>query len=142
MAEHSNVGRIRKGLELRKAAQPTDEALAFLWDLFSDQVVWHGSGDNPFAGDFVGKQAVFEAFGRVETGGSFTREVEGVFADNDYAIAIVQNTAHRGDKHMVWHEVMVFGLDADGRIRTFRGIHEDQDAVDELWATPVAAIAA
>ena len=142
MSEHTNVTRIRKGLELRKAAEPTDEQLAFLWDLFADDVVWHGSGDNPFAGDFVGKQAVFEAFGRVETGGSFRREVERVFADDDYAIAVVQNTAERGDTHMQWREVMVFGLDADGRISAFRGIHEDQDAVDELWATPVAAIGA
>ena len=43
---------------------------------------------------------------------------------------------------MEWHEVMVFSFDADGRIKAFRGIHEDQDAVDELWATPVAQLAA
>jgi len=137
MSEHVNVARIRRGLELRKAAQPTEEEMAFLWDLFADDVVWHGSGDNPFAGDFVGKEAVFGAFGRVEAGGSFTRQVESVFADDDYAIAIVRNRADRGDTHMDWHEVMVFGFDADGRIKAFRGIHEDQDAVDELWATPV-----
>src|SRR5262245_1530327 len=142
MSEHSNVARIRRGLELRKTTQPTDEELAFLWDLFADEVVWHGSGDNPFAGDFAGKEAVFGAFGRVEAGGSFNREVENVFADDDFAIAIVQNRADRGDKHMEWHEVMVFSFDADGRIKAFRGIHEDQGAVDELWATPVARLAA
>ena len=142
MAEHINVAAIRRGLVLRKVAQPTDEEMAFLWDLFADDVVWHGSGDNPFAGDFVGKQAVFRAFGSVEAGGSFTREVESVFADDDYAIAIVQNRADRGDMHMEWHEVMVFSFDAQGRIKAFRGIHEDQDAVDELWATPVVQLAA
>src|SRR5262245_38457864 len=102
MSEHRNVTRIRRGLDLRKAAQPTEEELAFLWDLFADDVVWHGGGNNPFAGDFVGKQAVFGAFGQVEAGGSFTREVESVFGDDDYAVAIVQNRADRGDRHMGW----------------------------------------
>ena len=137
MSEHRNVGRIRKGLELRKEAEPTTEDLAFLWDLFADDVVWHGSGNNPFAGDFAGREAVFGAFGRVESGGRFTRDVESVFADDDYAVAVVQNKADRGNVHMEWHEVMVFTFDADGRIKSFRGIHEDQDAVDVLWATPV-----
>jgi len=141
MAEHGNVGRIRKGLELRKETEPTPEESAFLWDLFAEDVTWHGSGDNPFAGDFRGKEAVFEAFGRVEAGGSFRRDVENVFADDDYAVAVVHNVADRGDAHLDWHEVMVFRFDAEGRISEFRGIHEDQDAVDELWATPATASA-
>ena len=136
MAEHPNVANIRRGLLLRKERQPTQEDFEFLFNLFHEDVVWHGSGSSAmWAQDFVGRDAVFQAFGQIETSGSFERELKQVFADDHHAVALVRNDVYIGDTHMQWNEVMVFHLNAEGKITEFWGIHEDGDAVDQLWAT-------
>ena len=48
-------------------------------------------------------------------------------------IAIVHNDVQKGDTHMQWYESMVFHLSPDGKIVEFWGIHEDAEAVDNLW---------
>ena len=137
MAEHPNVARIRRGLELRKVGQPTEEDFAFLWDLFDEDVVWHGGGTSEMWAEGVhGRDAVFAQFGKIEAAGSFKRDLKHVLADDDHAIALVHNDVHKGDTHMQWYEAMVFHLNAEGRIVEFWGIHEDADAVDRLWAEP------
>jgi ketosteroid isomerase-like protein len=134
LAEHPNVARIRRGLELRKVAQPSEEDFAFLYDLFDDDVIWHGGGTSDMWREGVhGKAAVFEQFGKLEAAGDFKRDLLHVLADDDHAVALVHNDVHKDDKHMQWYEAMVFHLNADGRIVEFWGIHEDAEAVDNLW---------
>ena len=134
MAEHPNVVNIRRGLQLRKERQPTPEDFEFLFNLFDQDVVWHGGGSSQmWSGDFRGRDAVFAQFGALEGSGSFERELKDVFADDRHAVAFVRNDVHLGDTHMQWNEVMVFHLNAEGKITEFWGIHEDADAVDQLW---------
>jgi hypothetical protein len=83
---------------------------------------------------YRGRDAVFQAFGQLESSGSFERELKQVFADATHAVALVRNDVHIGGTHMQWDEVMVFHLNAEGKITEFWGIHEDADAVDRLWA--------
>lgn len=135
MAEHPNVARIRRGLELRKEAEPSEEDFAFLYDLFDEDVVWHGGGSSEmWAEGFHGREAVFQAFGALEAAGSFKRDLLHVLADDYHAVALVHNDVEKDDKKMQWYEVMVFHLNSEGRIVEFWGIHEDPDAVDRLWA--------
>jgi ketosteroid isomerase-like protein len=140
LAEHPNVAKIRRGLELRKVAQPTEEDFAFLYDLFDEDVVWHGGGTSQmFAEGTHGRDAVFAQFGKIEGAGTFERELKHVLADEYHAVALVHNDVHKGDTHMQWYEMMVFHLNPEGRIIEFWGLHEDPDAVDRLWAEPASA---
>src|SRR5437764_10887147 len=65
--------------------------------LMADDVVWHFAGRNPYSGDYAGKDAVQEVFGRrrKETGGSLSFEVHDVLANDDHAVALVSNRAER-----------------------------------------------
>ena len=139
MAEHPNVVNIRRGLLLRKEREPTQEDFEFLFNLFHEDVVWHGGGSSEmWSEDFRGRDAVFQAFGELESAGSFERELKQVFADDRHAVALVRNDVHLEDVHMQWNEVMVFHLNAEGRITEFWGIHEDAEAVDALWTRAAA----
>jgi ketosteroid isomerase-like protein len=139
VAEHPNVVNIRRGLLLRKERQPTPEDFEFLFNLFDEDVVWHGGGSSQmWSDDFRGRDAVFAQFGALEGSGSFERDLLSVFADDHHAVALVHNNVHLGDTHMEWNEVMVFHLNAEGRITEFWGIHEDAEAVDRLWARMAA----
>ena len=139
MAEHPNVANIRRGLLLRKEREPTPEDFEFLFNLFDEDVVWHGGGTSEMWSEgYRGRDAVFQAFGQLESSGSFERELKQVFADDDHAVALVRNDVHIGGTHMQWSEVMVFHLNAEGKITEFWGIHEDADAVDQLWTQAAA----
>jgi hypothetical protein len=134
LAEHPNVARIRRGLELRKVEQPSEDDFKFLYDLFDEDVIWHGGGTSEmFSDGSHGRDAVFATFGQIEAAGSFQRDLLHVLADDYHAVALVHNDVHKDDTHMQWYEVMVFHLNDQGKIIEFWGIHEDPDAVDRLW---------
>ena len=140
MAEHPNVARIRRGLELRKVAQPTEEDFAFLYELFDENVIWHGGGaTETWADGYHGREAVFQMFGQIEAAGSFKRDLLHVLADDFHAVALVHNDVEKGETKMQWYEMMVFHLNPEGRIIEFWGLHEDPDAVERLWAEPASA---
>ena len=128
-----------------RARAPEDGAahggdFAFLYDLFDEDVVWHGGGTSQmFAAGTHGRDAVFAQFGKIEGAGTFERELKHVLADEYHAVALVHNDVHKGDTHMQWYEMMVFHLNPEGRIIEFWGLHEDPDAVDRLWAEPASA---
>ena len=140
MAEHPNVANIRRGLQLRKEREPTQEDFEFLFNLFDEDVVWHGGGSTEmWSGGSHGREAVFEQFGKIESAGTFERELLHVLADDFHAVALVHNNVQKGDTHMQWYEMMVFHLNPEGRIIEFWGLHEDPDAVERLWAEPASA---
>jgi ketosteroid isomerase-like protein len=136
VAEHPNVANIRRGLLLRKEREPTEEDFQFLYNLFDENVVWHGGGTSAMWAEGVrGRDAVFAQFGQLEAAGSFQRDLLHVLADDVHAVALVHNNVHMGDTHMEWYESMVFHLNPEGKITEFWGIHEDAEAVDALWSS-------
>ena len=68
MAEHSNVARIGN---MYAAFAKGD--LAALNDVLAEDLVWHDCGRNQLSGDYHGREAVFEFFGKYmeATEGSF-----------------------------------------------------------------------
>ena len=133
IAEHPNTERIRRGLLTRRATEPTQEDLEFLWNLFREDVVWHSSGSTPISGEHRGRDAVFGVFQQIAQAGDFKRDIVNVLADDFHAVALVHNDVRKDEKHMEWYEAMVFHLDSDGKIEEFWALHEDPDAVDDLW---------
>jgi ketosteroid isomerase-like protein len=137
MAEHPNVGKIRRGFEVIEKRPMTAEDAAFVDDLFDENVVWTKQGGSQLAGVERGKQAVFAALGQVdaESGNTFRRDVRTVFADDEHGVCIMQIHAERGGNKADWGEVAVFTFTPEGRIIDFWGITEDLEKVDAFWAS-------
>ena len=127
---HPNEQAVREGFEAFSrgdvnAASP----------LLADDVVWHFAGRNPYAGDYEGKAAVQEVFGRrrEETGSSLSFEVHDVLANDDHAVALVSNRAERDGRTLEWKSVSVYHM-RDGMIAEAWTHNDDQYAIDEFWS--------
>jgi uncharacterized protein len=139
MAEHPNVARLRKGFQIRTEGKFGEEELAFLEDLFDDDIFWHGSGHGQFATGAQGRDNVFAMFGKVteETSGTFTMIVDDIYADDFHGIVNTHVIADRGPLHHEWKEVDIFHLTPEGRVKDFWGIPDDQDALDAFFNADV-----
>lgn len=135
MAEHPNVERLLRGLELRNRLTLTEDEQRELDELFAEDAIWHGGG-KIFSSDTKGRDRVFELFRMFaqQSGETLQEKIVQVFADDAHGIALAQLHAKRDGREMDWKEVHVFHLNASGKISDFWGIPEDQDAVDEFWA--------
>jgi uncharacterized protein len=128
MAEHPNVVRIRDGY-----AAFAKGDLAVLSDLFAEDLLWHDAGRNQLSGEYRGREAVFEFFGKLMevTEGSFRADLHAVLADDEHAVALVVLTASRGGRSMEVNEAHVFHM-RDGKVVEFWNASTDMYAVDEL----------
>ncbi len=97
MAEHPNVGLFRKGYEAFAKGD-----MATLRELFSEDVVWHVSGNSPISGEYRGQDAVFAFFARIAelSGGTFRIDLHDVVANDEHAVALVRSTASRQGKQL------------------------------------------
>ena len=121
---HKNAELIQAGFDAFASAD-----LETIDRLLADDIVWHSAGTSVLAGEFDGKQAVLELFGRVleVTSGTFRQDVHAILADDDHVIALVtvhwdQPVAFTGEEVFVWH------------VRDGLGV--------ECWAVPVDQAAA
>ncbi len=102
---------------------------------YSDDVVFHYPGANQISGEYRGKAAVLEMFGRVMaiTSGRFHPEVHDILASDDHAAALVTVRAERGDRRAEWKGVDLFHV-RGGKLSE-HWVHEvDQDAVDRFFS--------
>lgn len=131
MAGHSNVDRLKTGYQAFSSGD-----MDALGKRFSDDVVWHVSGDNPLAGDYKGKEEVFGFFGRIlqETNGTFKTEVHDILANDEHGVALVRISAERGGKSIEQNVVHVFHLNDQGQSTEFWAFPEDSKAADEFWS--------
>lgn len=129
---NDNVERIREGYEAFGKGD-----LETLRDLFSPDIVWHASGNNPLSGDYRGVDEVFGYFGNLFeiTGGDLQQEVHDLLANDEHGIAITRVRASRSDgRTMDMNQVGVFHMNADRRITEAWIVPEDQKAGDEFLA--------
>jgi uncharacterized protein len=128
MTEHPNVARIRDGY-----AAFAKGDFAALNDFFAEDLLWHDTGRNQLAGEYRGRDAVYQFFGRLMeiTEGSFHIDVHAVLADDDHGVALVRMTASRGGKSSTTNDAHVFHL-RDGRVTEFWDASTDQYAFDQV----------
>jgi uncharacterized protein len=128
MAEHPNVARIRDGY-----AAFAKGDFAVLNELFAEDLLWHEPGRNHLAGDYRGREAVYEYFGKLmqATQGSFHVDLEAVFADDERGVALVVSTASRDGRSITTNDAHIFHL-RDGKVVEFRNASFDLYAFDEL----------
>ena len=129
MPEHPNVARLRDGY----AAFGKGD-FAALDDLFAEDIRWHESGRNQLSGDYEGRAAVYELFGRVMevTGGSFRIDIHTVLADDTDAVVVVTVSGQRGNRALQSLNAHIWRFSGE-RIVGFREAAGDQYAMDELF---------
>jgi len=136
VAEHPNVGRIRRGYEIRGSTTDfSDDARAEIEELFDEDLVYHGQGTSRFAQDFHGRDEFFAVERQFAKTGAMRQEVRKIFADEKMAIVQVQVFATHDDNTTTWEEAEVFQFGADGKVTDTWGIPDDQEVVDGFWET-------
>ena len=108
-----------------------DEAMATI----HDEILWHIGGDNPITGDFRGKDAVLEMFGRFGqlTEGTYEADIHDILASDDHTVVVGTYTATRHGRTHSARFVDVIHPAADGRAKEFWRFFEDQAAEDEFF---------
>ena len=117
-----------------EAFERTDwEAATAFW---AEDIVIHAQGRNPLAGDFFGKQAFLDHFGRIfaELGGTIELvEVYEVLVGGKHAVALVKERAVRGERSLEFDRVNVYRLHG-GKIVELWSYDDDPYALDEFWS--------
>ena len=94
MTEHPNVELIRRLI----AARLTMDAKV-LQDVLGEDVVWHIPGEDQWAGDIRGRDALIALWtGVAEEGGSLSFDLHDVLANDEHAVALTNVTMNRRDK--------------------------------------------
>jgi uncharacterized protein len=109
------------------------EAATSFW---AEDVILHVQGRNPLAGDFVGKRAFLERYGRLfnELGGTMELvEVREVLIGAEHAVALVKERALRGERSLDFDRVNVYRL-RGGMIVEIWSYDSDPYALDEFWS--------
>jgi ketosteroid isomerase-like protein len=128
MAEHPNAVRIRDGY-----AAFAKGDFAVLNDLFAEDVVWHQAGRSQLAGDYRGRDAVYEFLGKLMeiTHGTFQVDLEAAFADDQLGVALVIASSSVDGRSVTVREAHIIRL-RDGKVAEFRYTSTDQYAFDEM----------
>lgn len=130
IADHPNVQRLRDAYAAFGSGDL--DTVTASW---TDDVVWHVSGNSPLAGDYKGQEEILGLFGRLaqESGGTLKIELHDVLANDEHAVALCTLTAQRNGKSMEMNAVHVFHTEGD-KVKEFWGFNEDDSRADEFWA--------
>ena len=129
MAEHPNVGLLRKGFE---AFAKRD--MATLTELFSESLVGHVAGNSPFSGEHKGRDAWFAVLRRIGelSEGTWRSEVHDVLANDEHAVALTRATASREGKQLDLLGAHTYHV-SNGKVTEAWWFWQDQRAFDEFW---------
>lgn len=101
--------------------------------LYHDDIVLHWFGQNPLAGDHVGKPAALSALFKLGQLTNRKVKVHDILAGPGHAAILAHETWERDGRTMEVDRVLVFHL-RDGKLSECWVYDEDQRAVDEFWA--------
>lgn len=130
MAEHPNVGLLRKGYEAFAKGD-----MATIRELWSEDIVWHVPGDNLLSGEHRGRDAVFAEVAKLAqlTSGTLSAELHDVLANDEHAVALIRPTASRQGKQLTAPEIHVYHI-SNGKVTEWWSFFQDQRAADEFWS--------
>ncbi len=128
--ELRNVEMARKGYEAFNEARIEDAM-----DTIADDIVWHVGGDNPLSGEYKGKQAVLEFFGKFGqlTEGTYEFEIHDILASEGHTVVIGTSTSTRHGRTHTSRSVDIIHPNALGLAKEFWRFPEDQAADDEFF---------
>jgi ketosteroid isomerase-like protein len=130
MNEHPNARLIRRGFESFARGD-----LETLRDFMAADVVWHQPGRSPLAGDYKGPEGVLELLRKMQelSDGTFTVELVDLLANPERAVAIQEESAHRGDRDLDMASAVEFEIHR-GKITEITVYHADTYHFDEFWS--------
>jgi ketosteroid isomerase-like protein len=130
MAEHPNVSLVKKGYEAFAKGD-----MATLTDVLGQDMVWHIAGNNPLAGEYQGRDAVFKMFAQLVelSGGTFRNEPHDILANDEHAVALTRETASREGKQLDALSVQVYHIRV-GKVIEAWSFEHDSPAYDEFWS--------
>jgi len=127
-AQAASVERARKGYTAFDAGD-----VQTVIDLLADDVTWHVGGSSKYAGDYEGKQAVLEFFGRLMTDGFVQKhDIHDILASEEHVVVLSNVTATYQGRSITSPIVDVFHENEQGQLKEFWRVSEDQAAIDEL----------
>lgn len=126
MADHPNATLIRTGYDaFGKGDMDT------IRELFSNEIAWHVSGDNPLAGDYNGVDEVFGFFGKLlevfDEG--FELQLHDAIGNDDHVVALLESTSGRKGQTRTSQEVHIWHV-RDGKATEFWSTSLDQAGDD------------
>ena len=102
-------------------------------DLIAEDAVWHVGGKSRYAGDYRGKQAIFEFFGRMMQEGFVQKhDLHDILANDQHTVVLANVTATYQGKTINGQVVDVLHRNADGDLTEYWRISSDQPTFDEL----------
>jgi ketosteroid isomerase-like protein len=130
MAEHPNVGLVRRGYEAFAKGD-----MATLTELFSQDVVWHLPGNSLNSGEHRGRDAVFAMFAQIAqlTGGTYRVDLHDVLANDEHGVALTRETASRQGRQLDWLGIVVYHI-RDGKVTEAWDFIYDQYRYDEFYS--------
>lgn len=130
MVEHPNLTLTRRGYDAFSSGD-----FHTLTELLAPEVVWHQPHTGVISGDYVGRDRVFEYFGKLAelTGGTYKVEPIDILADDDRAVAIQHSTGRRDAGVLDTRQVLVFEI-RDGRVTDMRLFPSDEQAENSFWS--------
>jgi ketosteroid isomerase-like protein len=125
---HPNTERIESAYE---AFGRSD--IQALFELWTDDIVWHLAGDHPLAGDHSGKEqvAAFLAGLAQQTDGTFAAELRHAIADDDHGYSLHRATATKDGQEIEAWEILGYRF-ADGRFAEIWTYDYDQRVAEKL----------
>jgi uncharacterized protein len=131
MAEHPGVARARDYVDHFHKGD-----LDVVQDYYADDVVWHVAGNHDLSGDYRGRDALLEYFGKVRdlTGGTLRLDPESILASDRHIAMFIRVTGKKDGKELNVLQAQVLKVAPDGRWAEFWSLADDQDAVDSFWS--------
>lgn len=111
-------------------AEGDTETLRALW---SDDIAWHVTADNPWRGVHVGTDAILEYLAQVgDAGEAYQTSLEELMVGDEYAAMVCHVSAKRGNKVLENGQILMARID-DGRIAEVWTLSLDPDAIRAFW---------
>lgn len=127
---HPNEELLRKGY-----AAFTSGDLDTVRELFAEDIQWHVLGKSALAGDYKGRDEVFDFFAKLLTltEGTFRVEVHDVLANDTHAVVLTNSKAERAGRVLDENSVAVYHV-SDGKTVEAWFFEPDQDASAAFFA--------
>jgi ketosteroid isomerase-like protein len=105
-----------------------------LFDTFTDDVKFHASGSSSLAGDYEGKDAMRELYGRYvhAMGESPQFETHDILANDDHGVTLTVLRATKGARSIEIRSIQVFHF-REGKVSEWWSVDMDQAEADAFY---------
>jgi uncharacterized protein len=130
MNDHPNTMLMKRAYEAFAA-----QDLETLGDLIAEDAVWRQPGNNPIAGEYQGRDAIFDYFGKLLTfsDGTFKAEPIDILADDERVMVLQHTTAKRNGQNYDTRDVLVCEV-KDGKFVDTQVFESEPALEDSFWA--------